>query len=257
MAERQTACVIGATGAIGKSLIQHLRNDPNCGTILAFSRSGTMPIMTAEESSEHAETAVVAERLDLGSESSIQAAAAFASTYAPLHRIIIATGMLHRPADGQSPAIRPEKSFRQLSASAMAEVMAINTIGPALIIQAFSPLLARDTRSVITALSARVGSISDNRLGGWVSYRASKAALNMVIKTASIELARTHPQAIIAGLHPGTVDSNLSAPFQANVKPEKLFTPDYSAQQLLTVMDNLSPEQSGGCYDFAGLPMPA
>lgn len=262
MTAKQTACVIGASGAIGQALLRQLVADPRYGRVLAFSRSGKAPIANTDSRDvAHRESATVLERvpeiipgtLDISCEDSIRAAAAVAKSYAPLHRVIIATGILHRPANVHSPAIRPEKSLRQINVSAMAEVIAINTIGPALVIQAFSPLLSRDARSVMSAISARVGSISDNRLGGWVSYRASKAALNMVIKTASIELARTHPHAIIAGLHPGTVDSALSEPFQANVKPEKLFTPDHSAQQLLTVMDNLSPEQSGRCFDFAGL----
>ena len=112
--------------------------------------------------------------------------------------------------------------------------------------------LDRRDKAVFAALSARVGSISDNRLGGWHGYRASKAALNQIIRTLSIELARKRPDAICAGLHPGTVDTGLSEPFQRNVPDGKLFTPDYAAERLLSVIDGLTAEQSGRCFDWAG-----
>ena len=132
----------------------------------------------------------------------------------------------------------------------------INAVGPALVAKHFIPLLARDRRAVFTALSARVGSIGDNRLGGWHSYRASKAALNMLLRNLAVELGRTHPQAVVAGLHPGTVDTGLSAPFQKGVKPEKLFTADHSAERLLAVVDGLTPADSGGVFawDAARIP---
>ena len=116
--------------------------------------------------------------------------------------------------------------------------------------------MPRDRRAVFTALSARVGSIGDNRLGGWHSYRASKAALNMILRNLAVELGRTHPQAVVAGLHPGTVDTGLSAPFQKGVKPEKLFTADHSAERLLAVVDGLTPADSGGVYAWDGARIP-
>ena len=120
----------------------------------------------------------------------------------------------------------------------------------------FLPLMPRDRRAVFAALSARVGSIGDNRLGGWHSYRASKAALNMILKNLSIELARTHPQAVVAGLHPGTVDTALSVPFQKGVAADKLFTADYSASRLLAVLDGLTPADSGGVFAWDGARIP-
>jgi NAD(P)-dependent dehydrogenase (short-subunit alcohol dehydrogenase family) len=120
------------------------------------------------------------------------------------------------------------------------------------VLKHFASLFDPEKSSIFAALSARVGSISDNHLGGWYGYRASKAALNMLLKTASIEYHRTHKSLIIAGLHPGTVDSKLSKPFQANVPKEQLFTPEFAAQQLLQVLGNLTPEDSGNCFDWSG-----
>ncbi len=128
----------------------------------------------------------------------------------------------------------------------------INTIGPALIAKHVLPLLPRDRRAVFAVLSARVGSISDNRLGGWYSYRASKAALNQIIRCLAIELAPKRPQAICVGLHPGTVDTALSKPFQGNVADTRLFTTDQSAAHLLNVIAALTPAQSGRVFDWAG-----
>jgi NAD(P)-dependent dehydrogenase (short-subunit alcohol dehydrogenase family) len=128
----------------------------------------------------------------------------------------------------------------------------VNAIGPALVAKHFLPLLARGRSTAFAALSARVGSISDNRLGGWYGYRASKAALNMLIKTLSIELARTRPEAVCVALHPGTVDTRLSGPFQRSVAPDQLFTPEVSGRHLLRVLERLVPSDSGGCFAWNG-----
>ncbi len=186
---------------------------------------------------------------DLQDEVSI--ADACAAMGGPLDMVLIATGRLTR-ADGTGP----EKSYRALSADGMAELFAVNTIGPALIAKHALPLLRRDGRAVFAALSARVGSISDNRLGGWHAYRASKAALNMLVRNLALELARTHPQAVAVTLHPGTVDSALSAPFQRGVAAEKLFTPAFSAGALLGVLDGLTPADSGGLFAWDGAEIP-
>jgi NAD(P)-dependent dehydrogenase (short-subunit alcohol dehydrogenase family) len=185
-------------------------------------------------------------RFDLEDEASLAAAAAELKEGAPIRRIIVATGLLH--AEGVSP----ERSNAALDAAQLLRLYAVNAVGPALIAKHFLPLLPRDEPSVFAALSARVGSISDNRLGGWHSYRASKAALNMLIQTMAIELKRTRPQAILVGLHPGTVDTALSKPFQRGVPEGRLFTPDESAERLLTVMDGLGPEDSGGVFAWDG-----
>ncbi|WP_343060427.1 SDR family NAD(P)-dependent oxidoreductase [Sphingomonas rhizophila] len=133
----------------------------------------------------------------------------------------------------------------------------VNATGPALVVRDFLPLMRTDGRAVIAILSARVGSIGDNRLGGWVGYRASKAALNQIIRTFSIELARTRPGLILVGFHPGTVDTGLSAPFQRNLPDGQLLTPTQSARALIGVIDALTPADSGACLDWKGHPVPA
>jgi len=228
--------VFGASGGIGAALAIALaeRHEVHAG-----SRSGS----GAASATLHPFT------FDLTDEASI--AAACAAIGGPLDLVLVATGRLTR-ADGSGP----EKSYRALDGAGMAELFAVNTIGPALIAKHTLPLLRRDGRAVFAALSARVGSISDNRLGGWHAYRASKAALNMLVKTLALELARTHPQAIAVTLHPGTVDTALSAPFQRGVAPEKLFTPEVSARALLRVLDGLTPAQSGGLFAWDGAQIP-
>jgi len=231
------ACVFGASGGIGEALVRQLVASGAYSRVWAGSRSGT-EIAGAESF-----------RFDLADEASIAQACA---DFGQLDLVIVATGLLQDEAAG----IRPEKSFRALDAAAMAQVYAVNTIGPALIAKHSLPLLPKDRRGVFAAISARVGSIGDNRLGGWHAYRASKAALNMLIANFAIELARTKPQALAVGLHPGTVDTGLSAPFQKGVPEAKLFTPDYSASALLSVIDTLTPKDSGKLFAWDGAPIP-
>jgi NAD(P)-dependent dehydrogenase (short-subunit alcohol dehydrogenase family) len=189
-------------------------------------------------------------QFDLADEASIAAAAGTVTI--PPALVIVATGILHDP----SRSIAPEKTWRALDGAAMAQVLAINTIGPALIAKHMLPCLPRDRRSVFAVLSARVGSISDNRLGGWHAYRASKAALNMLVANFGIELARSHPKAIAAALHPGTVASALSAPFRQSTSDNPLFTPAEAAQHLLGVVDRLTPTDSGGLFAWDGQRLP-
>lgn len=232
--------MFGAGGAIGSALVARLAISGRFGMIHAGARSG-LPDGPAN---------VVPFRFDLADEASI--AAGFAGLAAPPALIIVATGLLH----DQTRGILPEKSWRGLDPAAMAQVFAANAIGPALIAKHGLPLLPRDRRAVFAVLSARVGSIGDNRLGGWHSYRASKAALNMLIRNFAIELGRSHPQAIAAALHPGTVDSRLSGPFQRGVVPDKLFAPDQAAGYLLDAIDRLTPAESGGLFAWDGSRLP-
>ena len=217
------ALVIGDSGGIGRAIADTLRADGI--EVVGLSRRSDPAI-------------------DLASEESIVAACA--ALEGAFDLVFIATGLLHD--DDQ----QPEKSVRMLEKKSLDRSFAINATGPALLIRHILPRIPRDRPATITALSARVGSIGDNRLGGWHAYRASKAALNMLIKTISIELARTHDQLVVAALHPGTVDTRLSEPFQGNVPDEKLFSPAKSAGHLLDVIDRLSPEDSGGHFDWAG-----
>ncbi|MGB1077439.1 MAG: SDR family NAD(P)-dependent oxidoreductase, partial [Bdellovibrionales bacterium] len=161
--------------------------------------------------------------------------------------VILATGILH-----QGALVRPEKSLKDIDPICFADVFLANTIGPSLVMKYFLPHMNKERKSVFAVLSARVGSISDNQLGGWYSYRSSKAALNMMVKTASIEMARSNQNLCVVGLHPGTVDTDLSRPFQKNVSEEQLFSPEQSSRHLLDVIDGLSSEQTGQLFAWDG-----
>ena len=232
------AAIFGASGGIGGALATRLAE--RGVEVWAGSRSGTA-----------ADPSLRAFRFDLSDEASIAAAAA-AMAEAPPDLVVVASGVLTL-ADGSGP----ERSYKQIDGAAMEEVFRLNTIGPALVAKHVLPLLPRDRRSVFATLSARVGSIGDNRLGGRHSYRASKAALNMLRKNFAIELGRTHKQAIVAGLHPGTVDSALSEPFQANLPAGQLTRPADAADNLLNVIDGLTVVDSGGVFDWKGEAVPA
>ena len=233
-----SACVFGASGGIGAALVAGLARRDDVAQVYAGAR--TVPSGGAK---------ILPFRFDLEEESSIAAAVAMMSEARP-RLIIVATGMLH--ADG----IAPEKSLRTQSVDAYARLFAVNAIGPALIAKHMLAAPPRTGRLMFAALSARVGSITDNRLGGWHAYRASKAGLNMIVRNVAIELARINPDAMAVTLHPGTVDTGLSAPFQQNVAQGKLFTPDYAAGHILSVLDNLTPIQSGQCFAWDGSPIP-
>jgi NAD(P)-dependent dehydrogenase (short-subunit alcohol dehydrogenase family) len=159
---------------------------------------------------------------------------------------IVTTGMLH---DDEQ---RPERALKELDPARLARSFAINAIAPALVAKHLIPKMPRDRRAVFAVLGARVGSIGDNRTGGWHGYRASKAALVMLMKTIAIETARSRPHAIIVTLHPGTVDTGMSKPFQGNMTPEKLFTPGFAAARLLSVVDSLTSADSGGHFAWDG-----
>lgn len=215
--------VIGSSGGIGGALVEELTMRGEA--VMSLSRSTQPP-------------------LDLLDEASIATAAQHAAPTSP-SLVIVATGILHRSANG------PEKSVRELDAEWMMLNYRINAIGPALIARHFLPIMPKDRRVCLAVLSARVGSISDNGLGGWHSYRASKAALNMLVRNIAIEWQRKNPQAIIFGLHPGTVETPLSAPFKGNPAHER-FSPAQAAAQLLDVLDGLNPEQSGQLFAYDG-----
>ena len=220
-----TAVVIGASGGIGSAIRQHLEDSPVFANVIAFGRPS----------------------FDLKNEDSIREAAV--SIDQPIDLVFVATGVLH------TDSYQPEKALRQIDPATMQDVFAINTVGPSLVAKHFLPKMRKDAKSVFAALSARVGSISDNRLGGWVSYRASKAALNMVLKTAAIEHRRSRPQSVVMALHPGTVDTHLSSPFQRGVPEGKLFDAAFSAGRLLEVIDSTQADDSGGFFAWDGQPI--
>ena len=231
----RTAAVFGASGGIGRALVDRLAAD-GCDRIYAGSRSG----------SGFDDENVVPFTFDLEDEASI-AVAAQSMRDEPPQWVIVASGVLTLP-DGKGP----ERTLKRIDPEVMAKLLAINTIGPALIAKHMLPSMDRADPFVFAALSARVGSIGDNGLGGWHSYRASKAALNMLLKNFAIEMGRTHPHGVVVGLHPGTVDTDLSAPFQKGLAEGQLTEPSTAAQNLLTVLSRVTPASSGQVFDFAG-----
>lgn len=221
------ALVIGATGAIGAAFVDLLKSNPRCAAVEAIHRHSQPPINFVDETS-------------------IAEAAAVLTRKAPFQLIINAAGLLH------TPRFMPEKKLSQLHYDQMLETFKANAFGPAMVINHFSPLLDTE-RGVMALLSAKVGSIEDNRLGGWYSYRASKAALNMFVKTAAIELKRTKPNAVLVALHPGTVNSNLSQPFRgAEIGRSALD----AAQDMLSVIERLTPSETGRFYAYNGVQLP-
>ena len=221
------ALVIGAGGAIGSAFVDTLRADPRCAAVHALSRDSDPPV-------------------DYGDEASIAAAAGRLRSIGPFHVIVVATGVLH------TASAQPEKRLGDLNMAAMQQVFLLNTFGPALVLRHFAPLLDREW-SLMALLSAKVGSIGDNRLGGWYSYRASKAALNMMVKTASIEMRRTHPGAAIVAMHPGTVSSALSRPFRG----DEIGRPAaQAAAEMWQALQTLTPEDTGSFVAYDGQRLP-
>jgi len=222
------AVIIGATGGIGRALAEAAQQSGRFDVVLALSRRSN-PV------------------LDIESEISIREAAQYAAEQGEIRLVIDATGFLH--GDG----FEPEKNWRSLDAAHMAKAFAVNAIGPALLMKHFLPLLPRAGKSVFATLSAKVGSIADNHLGGWYSYRASKAALNQLVRTAAIELKRIRPEALCVAIHPGTTDTNLSAPFsKAGLN---LQTPEAAAAAIVACLERLRYDASGGFFDRTNEPL--
>ena len=233
------ALVVGASGGIG-SAITDLLAGGGFETIHALSRSGA----------HTGAPGIEAGTIDIEDEASIAAAAGPLAEGAPLRFVLVATGLLH------DAALQPEKTYRALSPEHLARSFRINAIGPALVAKHMLPLLPKAGKSIFAVLSARVGSIEDNHLGGWYGYRASKAALNQLVRTCAVELKRQKPQAVCVALHPGTVDTALSSPFQAGVETAKLFSPAYAAGRLLDVVDALTDADSGRLFAWDGQRIP-
>ena len=216
--------IFGCSGAIGKALCIEYTNKPNIDNIIAYSRSG-----------EELENNVIKSiKVDYCNEQSLAETAS--SLQIKLDIIIVAIGALDNP----------EKSIRDLSAEKFLDMFNANTIPTALIAKYFLPCLYRDRITKFASISARVGSIQDNELGGWYSYRASKSALNMILKGLSIEQQRSNQDSIIFGLHPGTVDSKLSRPFQK--KNKEYFSPEFSANKLVNVIDTKTVDDNGKIF---------
>ncbi len=243
------ALVLGSSGGIGQALVHALGTVPGL-QVIALSRSSAPAMHLTNEASLAA--------------CAVHVARCIRQTGLPLRLVINTTGTLHGTFHGtlldsentnaEATTYQPEKSWSSLSGSAMAQVFAINTIGPALLMKHFLPLLAHPGKAVFATLSAKVGSIGDNRLGGWYSYRASKAALNQLVHTAAIELRRRHPDALCIALHPGTVDTGLSGPFAKSGLD--VVPPEQAALRLLGVVNTLSAQDSGGFFNHDGSALP-
>lgn len=230
-----SALVVGASGGLGRAFVDHLAAAPGIAAVHAWSRSPA-GIDNAK---------VVADTVDVTDETTIADAAA---RLGDVRLAIVATGLLH----DATADLAPEKAWRDLDFHLLARSYAVNAIGPALVAKHVLGRFPRNERAVFAAISARVGSISDNRLGGWYGYRASKAALNQMIRALAIELKRSRPMAVCVGLHPGTVETRLSEPFRGNVAAGKLFSPAQSAGLMLGVLDRLEARQSGGLFAYDG-----
>lgn len=224
-----TAVIVGASGGIGSAIAEGLEKQGGYDRVVRLARSSKGDL-----------------HIDVEIESTIEAAAARIKDGPAPTLVFVASGILHEAGRG------PEKAMRDLDSAWLVRNYQLNAIGPALVAKHFLPLMPRRKRCVFAALSARVGSISDNRLGGWYGYRASKAALNMLIRNLAIEFARKNDRAIVTALHPGTVDTRLSAPFQTNVPERQLFSPDRAAAALIDTIGRLKPADSGRIFAWDG-----
>lgn len=226
---RKIAVIVGPTGGIGSAIIEAVRASGRYDEVVGFGRQSVPP-------------------LDLLDETTIEACAKHLRSLEGEVRLVFdASGAL--TLDGT----RPEKSWREIDPAHLARSYAVNAIGPALLMKHFLPLFPREGRSLFATLSARVGSIGDNRLGGWYAYRAAKAGLNQILRTAAVELSRRNPEAIAVALHPGTVRTPLTETFAKSGLDVQ--EPDVAAQRLLDVVEGLSPAETGGFFDHLGKPI--
>ena len=231
--------IVGASGGVGAGFSRLLSANPQCEKLILTSRDKSSQPSYGSKS--------MWMDLDVTDENSIrQLASCLKEKETVPHVVLNLSGVLHTEEFG------PEKTWRHLNIETMHKVFAINTFGVALLGKHLIPLMPRKGRSIFASLSARVGSVSDNRLGGWYSYRASKAAQNMMIKNLAIEAERRWKDLICVALHPGTVDTSLSAPFTRKYDPKKLFSPQKSTDLLVKVLEGLTPEDNGGFFAWDG-----
>ena len=244
------ALVTGASSGIGLAVVRELLDAGNVGCVYAVARGAQDSAALSDLAATHGER-LLPVAADLTCAADLQALAArVAECTDALHLVFNAAGVLH------APGVRPEKSLASLRSEVLAQVFALNAFAPVLLVQALLPLLRHRAPMVLASLSARVGSIGDNQRGGWYAYRASKAAQNQLFRTLAIELRRTHPTACCVLLHPGTVDTPLSQPFQGGVPADKLFTPKQAARQLLALVARMTPADSGRFYAWDGSEVP-
>jgi NAD(P)-dependent dehydrogenase (short-subunit alcohol dehydrogenase family) len=246
----QSALVLGATQGIGLGFVKHLLLQPNIVQVFATYRTTAAAGELFALQAAHPER-LICFALDITDEAQIVDLVQKIQTQAQrLHWVVNCIGVLH---EGD---LTPEKSLSQINPERLMQYFQVNSIGAALLAKHLVPLLKHKDRSTFATISAKVGSIGDNQLGGWYGYRASKAALNMFMKTAAIEYSRKSPNTIIVLLHPGTTDTRLSKPFQRNVPPEKLFSIERTVAQLWTVLNQLELDSSGQFFSWDGARLP-
>jgi NAD(P)-dependent dehydrogenase (short-subunit alcohol dehydrogenase family) len=245
----RSALIVGASQGIGLGFVKHLLQTDRLTLYATYRQPDTATALFAL--AKDWDDRLVCLPMDITDEAQIQQGIEQIRASSPqLHLVINCVGILHEGT------LQPEKSLRQITSEHLLRYFQVNSIATALLAKHLLPLLRHTDRSVFATISAKLGSIGDNHLGGWYGYRASKAALNMLIRTTSIEYRRSSPNTIVVALHPGTTDTRLSKPFQKNVPPEKLFSTDRTVTQLLSVIDRLSTSDSGEFFSWDGSRLP-
>jgi NAD(P)-dependent dehydrogenase (short-subunit alcohol dehydrogenase family) len=244
-----TALIVGANRGIGLGFVERLLTDDRLSRLYATYRDPNTATDLLALNQKHDK--LVCFQMEATQEGDVaQVAAKIQAQRDALHLVVNCVGVLH------NGDLQPEKSLRQIDADKLLQYFQVNSIPAILLAKHLQPLLKASDRSVFATISAKIGSIEDNRIGGWYGYRASKAALNMLLKTVSIEYSRKNPHTIVVALHPGTTDTDLSKPFQRNVPPEKLFSVNRTVTQLLSIIDGLTENQSGSFFSWDGSLLP-
>ncbi len=250
ISEPSNIFIIGASQGIGLGFVKQILQDNQVNKVYATYRNSETASELLNLAANNSNK-LICLKMDITDESSIiQGIKAISSETQKIHLVIYCVGMLHQGA------LQPEKSLRQINSENLINYFQVNSIGAVLLAKHLMPLLRHKEGSIFASISAKVGSIGDNRLGGWYGYRASKAALNMFLKTISIEYSRRCPKTIVVALHPGTTDTRLSQPFQKNVPPEKLFSVEKTVNLLLEVMAGLKLADSGEFFSWDGSRLP-
>jgi len=247
--ESVNVLVVGANRGIGLGFVQNLLQGDRVGRVYATYRNLASAELTTLQEQHPQRLSLIS--MDITDESQItQGIAQIQHQVNKLHLLLYCVGFLYEGS------IQPEKSLQQIRAEHLLRYFQVNSIGAVLLAKHVLPLLKHGDRSVFACISAKVGSIGDNHLGGWYGYRASKAALNMFVRTTAIEYSRKSPRTLVVVLHPGTTDTRLSQPFQRSVSPDKLFSVERSVTQLLKVIEGLQPNDSGQFFSWDGSRLP-
>ncbi len=247
---QRNALIVGANRGIGLGFVRKLAQEPKFTQIYATYRSRESATELLAKAGEAPERICCLE-VDVTDEGQIaQTAAYIGQKVGKLHLVVNCAGVLHEGS------LQPEKSLKHINPELLLRYFQVNSISSVLLAKHLLPLFRHGEKSILAAISAKLGSIGDNQLGGWYGYRASKAALNMLMRNVAIEYHRTSPRTIVVMLHPGTTDTRLSQPFQKNVPAEKLFSVEYTVTQLLEVIENLEEEDSGEFFSWDGSHLP-